>query len=101
MSLTDPILTISIAANLLGLHPRTLMIYEASGLLTPHRTKTNRRLFSITDLNDLQFVKYLTQGKGINIQGVKLILQAIEIGKKEGIDLKKQLFPEFRPQPLL
>lgn len=101
MSSKEPILTISVAANLLDLHPRTLMLYEKEGFISPHRTKTNRRLFSIKDLEHLQFLKYLTQREGINLNGVRVILSAIKIAKTEGIRLKKLLFPAFKTKKLI
>lgn len=100
MSSEDPILTISVAANLLRLHPRTLMLYEKSGLITPHRTSTSRRLFSLKDLEKLQFIKYLTRKEGVNLTGVKIILEAISLAEKEGVGLRKALFPAFKPRPL-
>lgn len=96
-----PILTISIASKLLSLHPRTLMLYEKTGLLTPHRTGTNRRLFSMDDLEHLQFVKYLTQTEGINLRGAKIVLNALLLAEKEGVNLKKLLFPTFKAQQLI
>ena len=101
MSLNDPILTISVASTLLKLHPRTLMLYERTNLIKPHRTGTKRRLFSIDDLAHLQFVKYLTQTEGLNLKGAALILKAIEVANKEGLNLKKLLFPYFRLQKLV
>lgn len=97
----EPILTISVAANLLKLHPRTLMLYESANLISPHRTSTNRRLFSINDLDDLQFIKHLTQKQGINLNGVRKTLEAIKLAEKEGVNLKKLLFPEFKPKRLI
>lgn len=96
-----PILTISVAAKLLGLHPRTIMLYERSGFLSPHRTNTNRRMYSIHDLNDLQFVKFLTRDKGVNLSGVKTLLEAIAIANKENVRLKELLFPSFKPKELI
>ncbi|HJX45878.1 MAG TPA: MerR family transcriptional regulator [Patescibacteria group bacterium] len=101
MSIEEPILTISVAASLLKLHPRTLMLYERAGLLTPFRTGTKRRLFSFKDLDHLQFIKYLTQNKGMNLVGVKLMLEAISITEKEGINLKRILFPTFKAKKLV
>lgn len=97
----DPILTISVAANILKLHPRTLMLYEKEGLLKPHRTDTKRRLFSIKNVQDLQFIKYLTQVQGINLKGAKILLQAIDKAEMEGVKMKKFLFPSFRPAKLI
>ncbi len=96
-----PILTISVAAKLLGLHPRTIMLYERSGFLSPHRTTSNRRMFSINDLDALQFIKFLTRIRGINLQGVKTLLEAIAIAQKEGVHLKELLFPTFKPKELI
>ena len=101
MNTKQPILTISVAAKLLGLHPRTVMLYERSGFLLPHRTNTNRRMYSIRDLNDLQFVKFLTRDKGINLAGVKTLLEAIGFADKAGFHLKEFLFPTFKPKELI
>jgi MerR family transcriptional regulator/heat shock protein HspR len=66
---------ISIAASLAGCHPRTLRIYEEEGLLDPVRTDTNIRLYSDHDLKRVRFIRYLTQVRGVNLAGVKLLLQ--------------------------
>lgn len=94
--MNEPILSISVAAKLLLLHPRTVMLYEKTGLISPHRTSTQRRMFSVKDLDQLQFVKFLTKGNGVNLQGVKFILEAISLAEKEGVDLRKKLFPQFK-----
>lgn len=101
MSEDNPILTISVAAKLLKLHPRTLMLYERAGLISPHRTATNRRYFSIKDLEHLQFIKYLTKLEGVNLRGVKLLTKAINSANKSGLKLKKILFPDFKVKPLV
>ena len=66
---------ISIAASLAGCHPRTLRIYEEEGLLEPVRTQTNIRLYSDEDLQRVRVIRYLTQVRGVNLAGVKLLLQ--------------------------
>ena len=66
---------ISIAAGLAGCHPRTLRIYEEEGLLDPVRTDTNIRLYSDDDLERVRAIRYLTQTRGVNLAGVKLLLQ--------------------------
>ncbi len=101
MRTEEPILTISVASSLLGLHPRTLMLYESAGFLKPFRTGTNRRMYSVKDLEELQFIKFLTHEKGINLQGVKTVLEALEIGQEHAIDLKKLLFPLFEAKQLI
>ena len=70
-----PVYVISIAANLVGCHPRTLRIYEEEGLLDPVRTDTNIRLYSDDDLERVRAIRYLTQTRGVNLAGVKLLLQ--------------------------
>lgn len=92
----EPLFTISIAAQKVGLHPRTLMIYEKNGLIKPFRTRTNRRRYCQADLEKIKFIQYLTQKKGVNLAGVKLILEFIKFGKKRKFDLKKAFFPDFK-----
>ena len=70
-----PVYVISIAANLAGCHPRTLRIYEEEGLLEPVRTETNIRLYSDDDLQRVRVIRYLTQVRGVNLAGVKMLLQ--------------------------
>jgi MerR family transcriptional regulator/heat shock protein HspR len=70
-----PVYFISIAASLTGCHPRTLRIYEEEGLLDPVRTDTNIRLYSDEDLERVRAIRYLTQTRGVNLAGVKLLLQ--------------------------
>ena len=66
---------ISIAASLAGCHPRTLRIYEEEGLVDPVRTETNIRLYSDEDLKRVRCIRYLTQVRGVNLAGVKMLLQ--------------------------
>lgn len=98
---TKPVFTISVAAEILSVHPRTLMIYENESLVIPLRTRTNRRRYSQNDIKKLQFVRYLTTVKGINLAGVESILATLECGKKNGIDLQKLCFPDFSEQNLV
>lgn len=100
MSTDEPILTISTAARLLNIHPRTIMLYERTKLFTPYRTDTQRRMFSVKDLEDLQFIRFLTKERGINLQGVKVVLEAISVAEKGGVNLKSLLFPNFKTEKL-
>ncbi len=68
-----PIFTLSVAADLLGLHPRTLRIYEEKGLVLPSRTEGNRRRYSQNDIQRFQFIRQLTRS-GVNLEGVRIIL---------------------------
>jgi hypothetical protein len=96
-----PVFTISITANLIKLHPRTIMLYERAGLITPHRTTSNRRLYSKSDLENLQFIKFLTRKEGVNLQGVKHIQTAINEAEKKGFNLRKHIFPSFKVKRLI
>jgi MerR family transcriptional regulator/heat shock protein HspR len=70
-----PVYIISVAANLAGVHPRTLRIYEDEGLLQPVRTASNIRLYSDGDIERVRCIRYLTRRRGVNLAGVKMILQ--------------------------
>lgn len=66
---------ISVAAELAGVHPQTLRIYERKGLLSPARTPGNTRRYSQRDIARLQMIQRLTQDFGINLAGVKKIVE--------------------------
>jgi MerR family transcriptional regulator, heat shock protein HspR len=66
---------ISVAAELAGVHPQTLRIYERKGLLQPHRTSGNTRRYSDRDIERLRQIQDLTQARGINLAGVKAIIE--------------------------
>src|SRR5688500_13794186 len=72
-----PIFTLSVAADLLGLHPRTLRIYEEKKLVLPARTGGNRRRYSQNDIRRFSNIRRLTQG-GVNLEGVRIILEMSE-----------------------
>lgn len=65
---------ISVAAELAGVHPQTLRIYEQKGLIRPHRTSGNSRRYSEEDIDRLRRVQALTQD-GVNLAGAKRIIQ--------------------------
>ncbi len=66
---------ISVAAELAGVHPQTLRIYERKGLLQPKRTQGNTRRYSQRDIEHLQRIQDLTQAAGVNLAGVKIIME--------------------------
>lgn len=66
---------ISVAAELVGMHPQTLRIYESKGLLRPKRTAGNTRLYSEADLERLRLIQQLTNDLGLNLAGVEQVLQ--------------------------
>ena len=65
---------ISVAAELAGVHPQTLRIYERKGLLDPSRTSGGSRRFSESDLERLRHIQELT-ATGLNLEGVRRVLQ--------------------------
>ena len=66
---------ISVAAELAGLHPQTLRMYEARGLVRPARTPGGTRLFSESDVERLRLVQRLTTELGLNLAGVEHVLR--------------------------
>ncbi len=74
---TKPLYMISVAADLAGLHPQTLRIYEAKGLVSPKRTSGNTRMYSQADVERLELIGTLTD-EGINLAGVMRILDQKE-----------------------
>jgi MerR family transcriptional regulator/heat shock protein HspR len=66
---------ISIAAELVGMHPQTLRMYEAKGLVRPGRTPGNTRLYSDADLERLRLIQRLTTQLGLNLAGVETVLR--------------------------
>jgi MerR family transcriptional regulator, heat shock protein HspR len=66
---------ISVAAELVGMHPQTLRIYEAKGLVRPRRTPGNTRLYSEVDLERLRLIQRLTTELGLNLAGVETVLR--------------------------
>jgi len=90
-----PLFTLSVAAEILGVHPRTLMIYEAEELVVPARTKTNRRRYSQKDIRKLQFIRYLTNKMGVNLAGVQTILKLLKDAEEENVNLLPISFPDY------
>jgi MerR family transcriptional regulator/heat shock protein HspR len=66
---------ISVAAELVGMHPQTLRVYEAKGLVRPRRTPGNTRLYSEADLERLRLIQRLTTELGLNLAGVETVLR--------------------------
>ena len=73
---------ISVAAELVGMHPQTLRIYESKGLVRPRRTPGNTRLYSEADLERLRLIQRLTTELGLNLAGVETVIRLEdELGK--------------------
>lgn len=88
-----PLYMISIAAELAGMHPQTLRMYEQKGLITPKRTGGNTRMYSQADIERLSMISELT-AEGINLAGVIRILDLqgrLEQRDKEIDDLHRRV----------
>jgi MerR family transcriptional regulator, heat shock protein HspR len=83
---------ISVAAELTGVHPQTLRIYERKGLLDPSRTSGGSRRFSDADLSRLRHIQQLT-ATGLNLEGVRRVIEL----EKELDELRAEL-DELREQ---
>jgi MerR family transcriptional regulator, heat shock protein HspR len=69
---------ISLAADLAGMHPQTLRIYETRGLITPRRSPKNTRLYSQADVDRLRRIQELTTDMGMNLAGVERVFELEE-----------------------
>jgi len=70
-----PIFAISVAARLAGMHPQTLRTYDRLGLVSPRRTSGRGRRYSPRDVERLRMIQHLSQVEGINLEGIRRILQ--------------------------
>lgn len=70
----EALFVISIAAELAGVHPQTLRVYERKGLVQPHRTEGNTRRYSAEDIDRLRRIQALTQ-EGLNLAGVVRVME--------------------------
>ncbi|HET8975771.1 MAG TPA: helix-turn-helix transcriptional regulator [Solirubrobacterales bacterium] len=66
---------ISVAAELAEMHPQTLRMYEARGLITPKRSPKNTRLYSQADVERLRRIQRMTNDEGLNLAGVEMVLE--------------------------
>ncbi len=96
---TKPLYMISVAAELTGMHPQTLRVYEQKGLVSPGRSRGNTRLYSQADIDRLHLIGRLTD-EGINLAGVVRILEMRERAeaRDDEIDQLEDQVSEFRTQ---
>jgi len=83
----DPVYIISVAAELLNMHPQTLRMYEREKLIVPKRTDANNRMYSQRDLDEIREIRKLTREEGVNLSGVRIILKL----RRELYELKKRI----------
>ncbi len=90
---------ISSVAEMYGIHPQTLRLYEREGLLKPSRTEGNTRLYTDEDLQRLEFILSLARDLGVNIAGMAIILQMRE--RMEEMQHQIQEFVQYIQQEVL
>ena len=88
---TRPVYVISVAASIVSVHPRTLRIYEDEGLIAPARTPTNIRLYSEDDIRRVLWIRHLTQERGVNLAGIRILF---ELEERLGTRILELLFNE-------
>ena len=84
---------ISVAAELAEMHPQTLRLYEARGLITPKRSPKNTRLYSRADVELLRRIQRMTSEEGLNLAGVETVLgleQRLERMRSEMARMRKR-----------
>jgi MerR family transcriptional regulator/heat shock protein HspR len=70
-----PLYRISVVAEMLGLHPQTLRLYEKKGLVRPSRTTGRTRLYSEEDVEEIRLIVRLARELGVNLAGIEIILK--------------------------
>jgi MerR family transcriptional regulator/heat shock protein HspR len=88
---TRPVYVISVAAELVRVHPRTLRIYELEGLICPARTRTNIRLYSENDIRRVLWIRHLTRNMGVNLAGVRVLF---ELEERLGMRILETLYED-------
>ena len=83
-----PLYMISVAAELTGMHPQTLRVYESKGLVNPKRSGGNTRLYSRADIERLELINQLTD-EGINLAGVMRILDMKERAEERELEIER------------
>ena len=95
----EPVYMISVAAQLTGLHPQTVRLYERLGLVAPQRINNKNRLYCQADIERLLQIRRFTQDMGVNLAGVEIILDLLEKMEKmseEMEDLRREATDAFR-----
>ncbi len=80
---------ISVAAELAEMHPQTLRMYEARGLVAPKRSPKNTRLYSQRDVERLRRIQRMTSEEGLNLAGVVTVLELEERVEKLRVELER------------
>src|SRR6202034_4153010 len=88
-----PVYVISVAAELSGMHPQTLREYERRGLVSPGRSTGRGRRYSMRDVLALREVQRLSQDEGVNLSGIKRILEL-----NDDLDRSRRMIAELRSE---
>ena len=92
----EPILTIGTVARKLGVAVQTIRLYEAEGLILPHKTPTGRRMYSLHDLERLQCIRKMIVEHGLNLRGIQQIFALIPCWEyRGGLDEECQKCPVY------
>ena len=89
MAADHPRFMISVAAELVGMHPQTLRLYENKGLVRPKRTPGGTRLYSEADVERLRIIQRLTTELGLNLAGVELVLRLEDELRKAHVQIER------------
>jgi MerR family transcriptional regulator, heat shock protein HspR len=86
----QPVYMIGVAARLCGVHPQTLRQYERLGLVVPSRAGAKNRLYSERDILRVRRIQRLTQGMGVNLAGVDVILKLLDDMEESRREMERQ-----------
>lgn len=87
----QPVYMIGVAAQLCGVHPQTLRQYERLGLVIPSRAGAKNRLYSENDIERVRRIQRLTQGMGVNLAGVEIIIKLLDEMDEQRRDFERQV----------
>ena len=97
----DHVPVITVLAELAGVHPQTLRMYERKGFIRPHRTTGGTRRYSQADIDIVRLIQEMTQEKGMNLAGVEIVIELqqeleraqerMERLRREALELQKEL----------
>lgn len=91
----QPFYPIGVVADILGISPRILRVYEEKEVIKPQRTNSNRRLYSQNDIEKIEYIHYLTHIKRVNLSGVKVIFTLLDKLKEKE---RAKLMSDFRKE---